>query len=370
MYVQVLRESEGVHVWTPCVDFSAKENQDERIPRARSSGSAHSAFVQLGLHKRQVKQLSLLSYARDDDKMNLVRNVFGEFAKSAVKGGVHISQNLVLYSDPSGDLGGFDYASDAQRAMSRQQNIGIYSHIAATRTALERLLSSHSTKHAIDSRIYRAFSLQVLIAALFRRLPCCDMKVSKRVDKLSAAEVTVVSDDTNVWVNNASQKRLFAEGVCSETKPVKGMKRVQSLLGLLQHLIIRTDGEPDGVGTIAQVHAPCQLLPRANSFTILDRLRRWSLYASVGCAEPYGGRGLWDLFTTVPLELIVHCRILSRHAEAVAVPYIFMQCCPGHATEVEMLSLRITLYRPLNTSVGTRSAWLVMRMQQLRCKQS
>ncbi|CAE7471490.1 unnamed protein product, partial [Symbiodinium microadriaticum] len=120
-------------------------------------------------------------------------------------------------------------------------------------------------------------------------------------------KVTVVSDDTNVWVNNASQKRHFSEGVCSETKPVKGMKRVQSLLGLLQHLIIRTDGEPDGVGTIAQVHAPCQLLPRANSFTILDRLRRWSLYASIGCAEPYGGRGLWDLFATVPLKLIVHC---------------------------------------------------------------
>ena len=134
-------------------DFSTKENQDVPIPRARSSGSAHSAFVQLGLHKRQVKQLSVLNYARDDDKLNLVRNVFGEFAKSAVKGGVHISQNLVLYSDPGGDVGGFDYASDAKRSMSRQQNIGICSHMAATGAALERLLKgSRSPKHAIVSR--------------------------------------------------------------------------------------------------------------------------------------------------------------------------------------------------------------------------
>ena len=126
-------------------------------------------------------------------------------------------------------------------------------------------------------------------------------------------QVTVVSDDTNVWVNNPSRKRDIDEagGVSSNLKAVKGMKRVQPLLGMLQHLILRTEPEAGVPGAgdvhIAQVHAPCQLLPRANSFTILSRMRRWSLYSSVGCAPQLGGQDLWRLFAQIPLKLVIHC---------------------------------------------------------------
>ena len=117
-----------------------------------------------------------------------------------------------------------------------------------------------------------------------------------------------MSDDTNVWVNNSSQKREILETgrIADSAKRNKGMKRVQSLLGMLQHLILRRS---DGTGSqaIAQIHAPCQLLPRANSWTILHRMRRWSLYSSVGCAPQFGGENLWNLFAAVPLKLVLHC---------------------------------------------------------------
>ena len=121
--------------------------------------------------------------------------------------------------------------------------------------------------------------------------------------------MTVVSDDTNVWINNPSQKRNIdaSSGVVNGVTQVKGMKRVQSLLGMLQNLILRRKSEEDGCGTSAQIHAPCQLLPRANAWTILSRLRRWSLFSSVGCAPQFGGDDLWNKFAEIPLKLIVHC---------------------------------------------------------------
>ena len=106
-------------------------------------------------------------------------------------------------------------------------------------------------------------------------------------------EVTVVLDDTNVWVNNTSRKRHVTEtGVVEGESARKGMKKVQPLLGMLQHLILRKVDDQDGPCQIAQIHAPCQLLPRANSWTILSRMRRWSLYSAAGCAEQLGGQHL------------------------------------------------------------------------------
>ncbi|CAE7490171.1 unnamed protein product, partial [Symbiodinium necroappetens] len=124
------------------------------------------------------------------------------------------------------------------------------------------------------------------------------------------ASVTVVSDDTNVWVNNPSKKREILENgrTADSANKHKGMKRVQSLLGMLQHVILRrSDGDGMGSQAIAQIHAPCQLLSRANSWTTLHRMRRWSLYSSVGCAPQFGGESLWNLFAAVPLKLVLHC---------------------------------------------------------------
>ena len=127
-------------------------------------------------------------------------------------------------------------------------------------------------------------------------------------------QVTVVSDDTNVWVNNPSKKRAISEtGYASASvKTVKGIKRVQTLLGILQTLVIRRSSSgSDGAASIAHVHAPCQLLPRANAWTILSRLRRWSLYSAVGCAEHFGGGQLRKVFESVPLKLVLHCHLDS-----------------------------------------------------------
>ena len=119
-----------------------------------SRGPVHGAFIQRGLQSKKLLELSALAAASSDEKLSLVRNVFGDFQKAAVKGGLHISQNLVLYLDGAGSYNGFDYSSDIHRAMSRQQGIGIYSHVVAVRDALQRFIKDGSCKHAIASRLY------------------------------------------------------------------------------------------------------------------------------------------------------------------------------------------------------------------------
>ena len=109
----------------------------------------HAAFVRLGIQQKQLQKLSTLAAAASNDNMNLVRNVFGEYQKAAVRGGMRISQNLVLYSDPAGMVGGFDFSSDVQRSMHRQQLVGISSHLAAARDSLCQFVSRATPKHAI-----------------------------------------------------------------------------------------------------------------------------------------------------------------------------------------------------------------------------
>ena len=96
--------------------------------------------------------MAALTQVSDSHNLNLVRSVFGEFQKAAVKGGVHVSQNLVLFSDPHGAVGSFDFASDAQRAMSRQQGVAIHSHVAASRSALQEIIGRPGCQHAIVAR--------------------------------------------------------------------------------------------------------------------------------------------------------------------------------------------------------------------------
>ena len=175
----------------------------------------------------------------------------------------------------------------------------------------------------------------------------------------------MVSDDTNVWVNNASKKRCFNDkGVLEGTSARKGMKRVQPLLGMLQHLILRKADEADGAGQIAQIHAPCQLLPRANSWTILSRMRRWSLYSAAGCAEHFGGGQLWNLFASVPLKLVLHCKGLRLQRLWDDVMFTWARLLSTVCSEilgrcqVVTLSLQTTSAKLQNMFAGMSDVWL------------
>ena len=138
-------------------------------------------------------------------------------------------------------------------------------------------------------------------------------------------EVSVVSDDTNVWVNNStmsydpgSKREENQDGQQNQQNPQgvgekdyvekRGMKKMQSLMAMLQHIFLRPHDEPNGPGCIAQVHCPSQLLPRANWKTIHDRMARWAVYSSEGTGAPLGGEDTWALFKQIPLKLIIHCR--------------------------------------------------------------
>ena len=120
-------------------------------------------------------------------------------------------------------------------------------------------------------------------------------------------EATIIADDTNIWISNLTtlRKRNKDGELTSCTK--MGMKKMQSVLGLLQFWSFRKIGM-EQTGSILQVHAPSQLLPRANWMTISERLRRWCAFSSGGCAEQLGGQELWDaLEQNVQLKLNIFC---------------------------------------------------------------
>ena len=132
-----------------CLFKSEEAPAPLREYRNNSSGPVHGMKVQLGLQAKKLRELSALSQATTDERLSLVRNVFGEYQKAASKGGIHVSQNLVLYPDEDGSFSGFDYASDVHRAMGRQLSIGVFSHLAATKNGIQQFLQASACKHAI-----------------------------------------------------------------------------------------------------------------------------------------------------------------------------------------------------------------------------
>ena len=109
--------------------------------------------MKLGLQNQKLKQITALSSASTDEKLSLVRTVFGEYQHCAIRGGLHVSQNLVLYpgNDSESGFDGFDFTSDVHRGMTKQQHIGIYSHAMATRDSISSFLGASPCKHAIVS---------------------------------------------------------------------------------------------------------------------------------------------------------------------------------------------------------------------------
>lgn len=148
----------------------------------------------------------------------------------------------------------------------------------------------------------------------------------------------MVADDTNVWVNNSTVARMRQKenaeqdvsGDCVDPKfeTKRGMKKMQSMLGMLQHVSCRFDGDARAAcEDIVQLHVPSQLLPRANWSTIHDRMVRWSVFSGVGgCSEALGGDRLWEAFKNIPLKLVIHCAELnfgtraSQSAHGFAMP--------------------------------------------------
>ena len=127
--------------------------------------------------------------------------------------------------------------------------------------------------------------------------------------------MTVISDDTNVWCNQAttaykskdteSQHDSQDQQTQPELVEKRGSKKVQSLMAMIQQVALRVNGDEDGLGRVIRVHAPSQLLPRANWSTIHDRMKRWSIYSCAGSAPVLGGDALWQAFKRIPLKLVI-----------------------------------------------------------------
>ena len=135
------------------------------------------------------------------------------------------------------------------------------------------------------------------------------------------------------------------------------MKKMQSMFAMLQSVTLRYADESSGPGRIVSVHAPSQLLPRANWSTIHNRMTRWSLYCSGGSAEPFGATTLWDMFKTIPLKLVVHCWGLSSLPQPLLLSFLLF-CNPlalgkkARDTEVETHFRQIIVCRQRNKKDG------------------
>ena len=99
-------------------------------------------------------------------------------------------------------------------------------------------------------------------------------------------KVTILHDDTNVFLNQDAG--LDAErGKGSK----RGSLKRQSLMGMVQRVFVRKvenvcTPDPGTNGETVQIHVPAQVLPKANGFTIHDRLKRWCVLCSDGCSLP------------------------------------------------------------------------------------
>ena len=119
----------------------------------------------------------------------------------------------------------------------------------------------------------------------------------------------LIADDTNVWVNNTTEKTQRDEATRG-TKQVKqkGMKKSAPLLGMLQSVTLKRVGSNE-LDCVA-LHCPSQILPKQNAGTILSRIRRWCVYSSEG-SSMLGGEELRKEFEKIPLKMFIWCAGLS-----------------------------------------------------------
>ena len=138
-------------------NFNAVPDGDPVLPQgSRSGGRVHSKAVRLGLFESQMRQAGKFTSVSEDARTSLVRDMFGKLNAVATSCGMHISQNLVVFRAADGTMEPYDYTSRASQTRSRQNSVGVYSHVRAQRDALKNLLQEKPIKHAIVSRFYIA----------------------------------------------------------------------------------------------------------------------------------------------------------------------------------------------------------------------
>ena len=242
---------------------------DQSTPSFRrqwSSGATHGAKVSLGILRASLGKAEQVVEKLSADNLDLVRNVFGSFFATATAASISHSQNLALFRGPGGAIDCFDFKSQTHQSMARQKAVGIFSHVQSQMDGLLTFITSAKCKHAV---------------------------------------VTIVADDTNIWVNSPT----VSHSSTGEVRTKRGMKKMQALLGMLQCIFVRE--KDSDARHVLQLHNPSQLLPRANWATIASRMRRWCVYCSAGCAEPFGSTAPWAQMEEIPLKLIVMCNLGS-----------------------------------------------------------
>lgn len=121
-----------------------------------------------------------------------------------------------------------------------------------------------------------------------------------------------IADDTNIWAQ--SQNHKGESTFQTEDKTMRrsqkgtGAKKVVPVLGLIQRLALRMPGQEY---CSFQMHAPSQVLPQANAYTIRDRIHEWSVLSAAGCSPHMGGPALAGLLQKIGLKVIVSCTIAA-----------------------------------------------------------
>lgn len=106
-----------------------------------------------------------------------------------------------------------------------------------------------------------------------------------------------VADDTNIWIQGTNNSE---EDASKKTKA----KKMVSVLGMCQSLAARrSDHVPLQFVTI---HAPSQVLPQANAFTIRHRLQKWSVLSSAGSGKHIQ---VEDALQQIPIKVIISCNL-------------------------------------------------------------
>lgn len=138
--------------WQELQPIADCENQAQAMCkpiRNWSSGAAHSSATKLGIFNSKLRAAAQMTAVIEDEKTDLVRNVFGTWSASCTGAGISSSQNLALFQDPHGTVNAFDFSSQGHQSMSRQKAIGICSHVTLQSSALCSFLESKRVMNAV-----------------------------------------------------------------------------------------------------------------------------------------------------------------------------------------------------------------------------
>lgn len=131
--------------------------EPEVLPRQyRSCGAAHAKFVKLGIQKSKLKKIAEVTQIHQDERINLVRAVFGQFQHKAAAGGIYKSQNKVVYTNQFGSVDCFDFVSDVHRSLARQKAVGVWSHVCAQANSLLTWMRKAPSRSAVVSKQHLA----------------------------------------------------------------------------------------------------------------------------------------------------------------------------------------------------------------------